>query len=101
MTAAVTATMTVAVSLLVAACGSQPASQARAEALVSAAASSPQAQPQARTQPRRKSSPLALSLLTKAAQAAVLTSYWGIEIVTNSDTNGSVSEFESEVWHVS
>jgi sigma-E factor negative regulatory protein RseB len=101
MTAAVTATMTVAVSLLVAACGGQPASQTRAEALVSAAPSSPQAQEHARTQPRRKSSPLALSLLTKAAQAAMLTSYWGVEIVTNSDMNGSVSEYESAVWHVS
>ena len=99
MTAAVTATMTVTVSLLVAACGGQPASQTRAEALVSTTASSPQAQ--ARTQPRRKSSPLALGLLTKAAQAAMLTSYWGVEIVTNSGTDGSVSEFESEVWHVS
>jgi len=65
--------------------------------VVAARASSPQ--PQAKT--RRKSNPLALSLMTKAASAAVQTSYWGEEIVTRTDTDGSESVFESEIWHVS
>jgi sigma-E factor negative regulatory protein RseB len=96
-TAAVTATVTVTMSLLVAACGGQSPAQARAEASVVSRASSPQ--PQAKS--RRKSSPLALSLMTKAAEAAVQTSYWGEEIVTRTDTDGSESVFESEIWHVS
>lgn len=100
-TAAMTATVTVTMSLLVAACGSQQAPTARAEAPAATEVSSPQPQAQARAQTRRKSSPLALSLMTRAAQAAVVTSYWGVEIVTRTDTNGSQSVYQSEIWHVS
>jgi sigma-E factor negative regulatory protein RseB len=49
---------------------------------------------------RRQSSSRALRLLTQAAQAAVLTSYQGEEIVTRW-SNGSGSMLVSDVWHVS
>ncbi|MDQ2815566.1 MAG: hypothetical protein M3Z75_27895 [Actinomycetota bacterium] len=49
---------------------------------------------------RRQSSARALRLLTQAAQAAVLTSYQGEEIVTRW-SSGSGSVLVSEVWHTS
>jgi len=49
---------------------------------------------------RRQSSRLALRLLNQAAQAAVLTSYQGEEVVTRW-SNGSGSVLVSDVWHVS
>jgi sigma-E factor negative regulatory protein RseB len=49
---------------------------------------------------RRQSSKLALRLLNQAAQAAVLTSYQGEEVVTRwSNDSGSV--LVSDIWHVS
>lgn len=49
---------------------------------------------------RRQSSRLALRLLSQAAQAAVLTSYQGEEVVTRW-SNGSGSVLVSDIWHVS
>jgi sigma-E factor negative regulatory protein RseB len=49
---------------------------------------------------RRQSSRLALRLLNQAAQAAVLTSYQGEEVVTRWG-NGGGSVLVSDVWHVS
>jgi sigma-E factor negative regulatory protein RseB len=68
-----------------------------------AAAPSPARASRAAARPgpgRRPSSPLALRLLSQAAQAAVATTYQGEEIVTRW-TNGSGSVLVSDIWHVS
>jgi len=49
---------------------------------------------------RRPGSVLAARLLTQAAQAAVLTSYQGEEIVSHWGTTGG-TELVSDIWHVS
>jgi hypothetical protein len=49
---------------------------------------------------RRPSSPLAVRLLHQAAQAAVLVSYQGEEVVTRW-SNGSGSVLFSDIWHAS
>jgi sigma-E factor negative regulatory protein RseB len=49
---------------------------------------------------RRATSAQAVRLLTQAAQAAVLASYQGEEIVSHWDTNGE-SVLMSDIWHVS
>jgi sigma-E factor negative regulatory protein RseB len=49
---------------------------------------------------RRPASALAALLLTQAAQAAVLTSYQGEEIVSHWGTTGG-TEVVSDIWHVS
>jgi sigma-E factor negative regulatory protein RseB len=49
---------------------------------------------------RRPGSALAARLLTQAAQAAVLTSYQGEEIVSHWGTTGG-TELVSDIWHVS
>ena len=49
---------------------------------------------------RRPASALAASLLTQAAQAAVLTSYQGEEIVSHWDASGG-TVLVSDIWHVS
>jgi sigma-E factor negative regulatory protein RseB len=49
---------------------------------------------------RRPGSALAARLLTQAAQAAVLTSYQGEEIVSHWGTTGG-TEVVSDIWHVS
>jgi sigma-E factor negative regulatory protein RseB len=50
--------------------------------------------------PRRPASALAVRLLTQAAQAAVLTSYQGEEIVSRWGTTGG-TQVMSDIWHVS
>jgi sigma-E factor negative regulatory protein RseB len=49
---------------------------------------------------RRPASPLATRLLTQAAQAAVLTSYQGEEIVSHWGTSGG-TVLVSDIWHAS
>jgi sigma-E factor negative regulatory protein RseB len=50
--------------------------------------------------PQRPASALAIRLLTQAAQAAVLTSYQGEEIVERWDTAGG-TQVMSDIWHAS
>ncbi|MGH3150923.1 MAG: hypothetical protein ACRDOB_09345 [Streptosporangiaceae bacterium] len=50
--------------------------------------------------PRRQASAQAVQLLTRAAQAAVATSYTGEEIVSHWGTSGG-SVLVSDIWHVS
>jgi sigma-E factor negative regulatory protein RseB len=80
--------------LLATACSSQTAASQDAPASSAAAA--------AATQPpvRRPGSVLAARLLTQAAQAAVVNSYQGEEIVSHWSTTGD-SELMSDIWHVS
>jgi sigma-E factor negative regulatory protein RseB len=79
---------------LVAAC-SGPAGPAQ-DAPASSAATATATQ----TPARRAGSALAAGLLTQAAQAAVLTSYQGEEIVSHWDTSGG-TVLVSDIWHVS
>jgi sigma-E factor negative regulatory protein RseB len=85
---------------MVTACSGQAgtvASQNDGTAMASRAAASPGRTPAAG---RRQSSARAVRLLTRAAQAAILTSYQGKEVVTRW-SNGSGSVLVSDVWHVS
>jgi sigma-E factor negative regulatory protein RseB len=50
---------------------------------------------------RRPASALATHLLTQAAQAAVLTSYQGEEIISHWGTTNSGSVLVSDIWHAS
>jgi sigma-E factor negative regulatory protein RseB len=81
-------------SFLVAACSGQaaPAQDAPASSAATAAAT--------QVPVRRPGSALAASLLTQAAQAAVLTSYQGEEIVSHWDASGG-TVLVSDIWHVS
>ena len=97
------AVLTVAMpGFLLAACsapGAQPAGQEEATATAGGAAggtSGTQALPAA----RRQSSQRAVHLLNEAAQAAVLTSYQGEEIVSRG-TGSQATVLVSEIWHVS
>jgi hypothetical protein len=97
------AVLTVAMpGFLLAACsapGAQPAGQDEATATAGGAAggtSGTQALPAA----RRQSSQRAVHLLNEAAQAAVLTSYQGEEIVSRG-TGSQATVLVSEIWHVS
>ena len=83
--------------LLVTACSSQGGSGTPNDP--AAAASQPVAD-KAPATGRRPSSARALALLSQAAQAAILTSYQGQEVVTRF-SNGSGSVLVSDVWHVS
>jgi sigma-E factor negative regulatory protein RseB len=91
---------------LVAACsGSAPAtSTAPASNTVSNTASSAvpaeSMTPASSAAPQRPASALAVRLLTQAAQAAVLTSYQGEEIVERWDTTGG-TQVMSDIWHAS
>jgi len=93
---ALTAVLAMAVpGLLVTACSGQTASDAAA-APASSAAAPAGGTPSA----RRPGSALAARLLTQAAQAAVLTSYQGEEIVSHWGTSGG-TVVVSDIWHVS
>jgi sigma-E factor negative regulatory protein RseB len=91
---------------LVTACsGSAPAtSTAPASNTVSNTASSAvpaeSTTPASGAAPQRPASALAVRLLTQAAQAAVLTSYQGEEIVERWDTTGG-TQVMSDIWHAS
>ena len=90
------AVFTVAVpGFLVTACSGQAAPAAQD---ASASSAAPVAATQAPV--RRPGSALAAGLLTQAAQAAVLTSYQGEEIVSHWGTSGG-TVLVSDIWHVS
>ena len=80
---------------LVAACSGQAAPAAQD---VPASSAAPVAATQAPV--RRPGSALAAGLLTQAAQAAVLTSYQGEEIISHWGTSGG-TVLVSDIWHVS
>ena len=92
-----TAVLAVAVpGFLVAACSGQTAVSASSEGITASApaSTSPNAPPQ-------KASALAAHLLTQAAQAAVLTSYQGEEIISHWGTTNGGSVLVSDIWHAS
>jgi sigma-E factor negative regulatory protein RseB len=94
---ALAAVLAVAVpGFLVTACSGQTgADRAAASASTAAKAGSAPSAPA-----RRPASALATRLLTQAAQAAVLTSYQGEEIVSHWGTSGG-TVLVSDIWHVS
>ena len=85
--------------VLVTACTGQ-AGPARAVPAQDGSASSAAPVGSAPSADRRPGSVLAARLLTQAAQAAVLTSYQGEEIVSHWGTTGG-TELVSDIWHVS
>jgi sigma-E factor negative regulatory protein RseB len=85
---------------LVTACSSQAGGGTSGNDAAGAASRSPAVANRAPATGRRQSSRLALRLLNQAAQAAVLTSYQGEEVVTRW-SNGSGSVLVSDIWHVS
>ena len=97
-----TAVLAVAVpGFLVTACSSQTAVSAspqKTTASAPKATTSPNAQSQKASQ---KASALAGHLLTQAAQAAVLTSYQGEEIISHWGTTNGGSVLVSDIWHAS
>jgi len=85
---------------LVTACSSQPGTGTTQNEATATAGGSVAAAGQVPATGRRVSSARALRLLTQAAQAAILMSYQGQEVVTRwSDGSGSV--LVSDIWHVS
>jgi sigma-E factor negative regulatory protein RseB len=97
--ALLTAVLAVAVpGFLVTACSGQtPVSASPQETTVSASPAGGTPSPEA----RRPASALAARLLTQAAQAAVLTSYQGEEIISHWGTTSSGSVLVSDIWHAS
>jgi sigma-E factor negative regulatory protein RseB len=85
--------------LLVTACSGQAGSTPEAAASASAGGSGPSQAPVA-SPPKRSGSARAARLLTQAAQAAILISYQGEEIVSHLATNGG-SILVSDIWHAS
>lgn len=99
----ITAVLAVAVpGFLVSAC-SGPAAVGTAPASSAPASSAPAATPGDTASPatRRPASALATHLLTQAAQAAVLISYHGEEIISHWSGSGSGSVLVSDIWHAS
>jgi sigma-E factor negative regulatory protein RseB len=98
------AVLAVAVPGLLTACTAQTAATPQSAATPRAAANPQDAPEPAKASPSpspwRPVSALATHLLTQAAQAAVLTSYQGEEIVSRWDTTGG-TELMSDIWHVS
>jgi sigma-E factor negative regulatory protein RseB len=97
--ALLTAVLAVAVpGFLVTACSGQtPVSASPQETTVSSSPAGGIPSPDA----RRPASALAARLLTQAAQAAVLTSYQGEEIISHWGTTSSGSVLVSDIWHAS
>ena len=100
-----TAALAVAVpGFLVTACSGQTAVSASPQEITASAPAStgptgsPNAPPQ---EARRPASALAAHLLTQAAQAAVLTSYQGEEIISHWGTANGGSVLVSDIWHAS
>jgi sigma-E factor negative regulatory protein RseB len=85
--------------LLVTACSGQAGSTPEAAATASAGGGGPSQAPVA-SPPKRPGSARAARLLTQAAQAAILISYQGEEIVSHWGTNGG-SILVSDIWHAS
>ena len=103
--ALLTAVLAVAVpGFLVTACSGQTAVSASPQEVTAPAPAStgPTGSPNAPPQKaRRPASALAAHLLTQAAQAAVLTSYQGEEIISHWGTANGGSVLVSEIWHAS
>ncbi len=83
---------------LVTACSSQTGAQAQSGAVAAARAATAGRAPVAG---RRPGAVQAVRLLAQAAQAAIVTSYQGEEVVTRWSQDGSGSVLVSDVWHVS
>ena len=93
-----TAVLAVAVpGFLVTACSGQTAVSASPEGVTVSAPAGGTPSPNA----RRPASALAAHLLTQAAQAAVLTSYQGEEIISHWGTTNGGSVLVSDIWHAS
>ena len=88
---------------LVAACSGQAGTQAQNDAVAAARAATggPATAGRAPTAGRRPSAVLAVRLLAQAAQAAIVTSYQGEEVVTRWSQGSSGSVLVSDIWHVS
>ena len=87
---------------LVAACSGQAGTQAQNDAVAAAraAAGGPETGGGAPVAGRRPGA-LAVRLLAQAAQAAIVTSYQGEEVVTRWSQDSSGSVLVSDIWHVS
>ena len=93
-----TAVLAVAVpGFLVTACSGQTAVSASPEGVTVSVPAGGTPSPNA----RRPASALAAHLLTQAAQAAVLTSYQGEEIISHWGTTNGGSVLVSDIWHAS
>ncbi len=101
--ALLTAVLAVAVpGFLVTACSGQTAASASPERVTASASTGPTGSPAAPPQKaRRPASALAVHLLRQAAQAAVLTSYQGEEIISHWGTTSGGSVLVSDIWHAS
>jgi sigma-E factor negative regulatory protein RseB len=84
--------------LLVAACSGQPGSAAQNDTVPAARAATGGKAPIAG---RRPGAVLAVRLLAQAAQAAIVTSYQGEEVVTRWSQGSGQSVLVSDVWHAS
>ena len=109
-----TAALVMAVpGLLVAACSGQAGTQAQNDAVAAARAATggpetggpatggPATGGRAPVAGRRPGAVLAVRLLAQAAQAAIVTSYQGEEVVTRWSQGSSGSVLVSDIWHVS
>jgi sigma-E factor negative regulatory protein RseB len=85
---------------LVTACSGQAGTGAPQERAASAASRVPAGSPPAAPSAKRQSDSRATRLLIQAAQAAVLTSYQGEEIVSHWGASGG-TVLVSDIWHVS
>lgn len=88
---------------LLAGCSAQRATSATGGASGTASAHKPASATSTTTSPRilrKRSSPLALNLMTQAAKAAVAISYQGEEVDSHWDSNGGTL-LVSDIWHVS
>ena len=88
---------------LVAACSGQAGTQAQNDAVAAARAATGGPETGGRTPVagRRPGAVLAVRLLAQAAQAAIVTSYQGEEVVTRWSQGSSGSVLVSDIWHVS
>ena len=84
--------------LLVAACSGQAGDSAQNDSVAAARAATAGKAPMAG---RRPGAVLAVRLLAQAAQAAIVTSYQGEEVVTRWSQGSSGSVLVSDIWHVS
>ena len=104
-----TAVLVMAVpGFLVAACSGQAGTQAQNDAVAAARAATggpetggPATGARAPAAGRRPGAVLAVRLLAQAAQAAIVTSYQGEEVVTRWSQGSSGSVLVSDIWHVS
>jgi sigma-E factor negative regulatory protein RseB len=85
---------------LVTACSGSVPATGTAPASNTASSAAPPKTTASSAAPQRPASALAARLLTEAAQAAVLNSYQGEEIVSHWSTTGG-TELMSDIWHVS